>query len=156
MFFGERENFSAHPRLYEIPPPRWLNCSASFRTSFWTPSSSATTKPMISSFPIANTTRIPISFSAACAAPPAISSAACATSTAAPTARPSTLPTLPDFFNVPIPQDMQGKPLRDTVASDKSVREYALFGMHGFYGNVTDGRYVLHAHIGAGAPGRPV
>ena len=51
-------------------------------------------------------------------------------------------PTLLDFFNVPIPQDMQGKPLRDTVASDKPVREYALFGMHGFHVNVTDGRYV--------------
>ena len=51
-------------------------------------------------------------------------------------------PTLLDFFNVPIPKDMQGKALRDTVASDKPVREYALFGMHGFHVNVTDGRYV--------------
>ncbi len=51
-------------------------------------------------------------------------------------------PTLLDFFNVPIPQDMQGKALRDTVASDQPVREYALFGMHGFHVNVTDGRYV--------------
>ena len=37
---------------------------------------------------------------------------------------------------------MQGKALGDTVASDKPVREYALFGMHGFHVNVTDGRYV--------------
>lgn len=51
-------------------------------------------------------------------------------------------PTLLDFFNVPIPKDMQGKALRDTVASDQPVREYALFGMHGFHVNVTDGRYV--------------
>lgn len=51
-------------------------------------------------------------------------------------------PTLLDFFGVTIPRDMQGKPLADTVRSDAKVRDYALFGMHGFHVNVTDGRYV--------------
>ena len=51
-------------------------------------------------------------------------------------------PTLLDFFNVPIPQDMQGKALRNTVATDEKIRDYALFGMHGCHVSVTDGRYV--------------
>lgn len=51
-------------------------------------------------------------------------------------------PTLLDFFGVKIPEDMQGKPLRDTIASDVPVREAALFGIHGGHVNCTDGRYV--------------
>lgn len=51
-------------------------------------------------------------------------------------------PTLLDFFGVPIPRDMQGRPLRGTVEVDRPVREYALFGIHGGHVNVTDGRYV--------------
>jgi arylsulfatase A-like enzyme len=51
-------------------------------------------------------------------------------------------PTLLDYFGVPIPPDMQGKPLGETVARDAPVREAALFGMHGGHVNVTDGRYV--------------
>lgn len=51
---------------------------------------------------------------------------------------------------------MQGKPLRDTVASDKPVREYALFGMHGFHVNVTDGRYVYMRTPVREPSGRPV
>jgi len=50
--------------------------------------------------------------------------------------------TLLDFFGVRLPQDMQGKPLRDTVADDAPVRQAALFGIHGGHVNVTDGRYV--------------
>ena len=37
---------------------------------------------------------------------------------------------------------MQGKSLRDTIAEDAPVRQYALFGMHGRQVNLTDGRYV--------------
>ena len=51
-------------------------------------------------------------------------------------------PTLLDFFGVPIPKDVQGKPLGKVAASDRKIRDYALFGMHGFHVNVTDGRYV--------------
>ncbi|MFH1377830.1 MAG: sulfatase [Planctomycetota bacterium] len=51
-------------------------------------------------------------------------------------------PTVLDYFNLPIPKDMQGKPLKDTIATDASVRDYALFGIHGGHVNITDGRYV--------------
>jgi arylsulfatase A-like enzyme len=51
-------------------------------------------------------------------------------------------PTLLDFFGTVIPKDMEGKPLKDTIANDKPIREAALFGMHGGHVNCTDGRYV--------------
>lgn len=51
-------------------------------------------------------------------------------------------PTLLDFFDVPVPPDMLGKPLRQTVESDAPVREAGLFGQFGAHVNVTDGRYV--------------
>lgn len=51
-------------------------------------------------------------------------------------------PTLLDYFGVPIPDVMQGKPLRKTIEKDAAIREYALFGMHGRQINITDGRYV--------------
>lgn len=50
--------------------------------------------------------------------------------------------TLLDFFGLEIPKDMQGKSLRPVVESDTPVRDYALFGFHGSYANVCDGRYV--------------
>jgi arylsulfatase A-like enzyme len=46
-------------------------------------------------------------------------------------------PTLLDYFDVEVPQEMQGLSLRGDV-----VREAALFGAHGGHVNVTDGRYV--------------
>lgn len=52
-------------------------------------------------------------------------------------------PTLLEFFGVPVPKDMTGRPLREAVASDAPVREYALFGYHGGTLDVTDGRYKL-------------
>jgi arylsulfatase A-like enzyme len=51
-------------------------------------------------------------------------------------------PTLLDFFGVELPEDMLGKPLADTIAADRPVREMALFGTHGGHVNITDGRYV--------------
>ncbi|MCU6795078.1 sulfatase [Paenibacillus sp. WQ 127069] len=51
-------------------------------------------------------------------------------------------PTLLEFFGAAIPEGMQGKPLKETIASDQSVREAALFGIHGGHVNCTDGRYV--------------
>jgi arylsulfatase A-like enzyme len=50
--------------------------------------------------------------------------------------------TLLEFFGVPLPPDMQGTPLRDTIANDAPGREAALFGVHGGHTNVTDGRHV--------------
>ncbi|MDX9976017.1 MAG: sulfatase [FCB group bacterium] len=50
--------------------------------------------------------------------------------------------TVLEYFNIPLPPDMQGTPLRETVARDTPVREAALFGVHGGQVNVTDGRYV--------------
>ncbi len=51
-------------------------------------------------------------------------------------------PTLLEYFNLPIPADMQGRSLRETISSDKPVREAGLFGLHGGHVNVTDGRHV--------------
>ncbi len=51
-------------------------------------------------------------------------------------------PTLLEFFDVPIPEDMLGKPLHSTLADDTPVRETALFGMHSGHINITDGTYV--------------
>ena len=50
--------------------------------------------------------------------------------------------TLLEYFGVERPADMQGVPLRDTVATDAPAREAALFGVFGGHVNVTDGRYV--------------
>ncbi|MCB0147515.1 MAG: sulfatase-like hydrolase/transferase, partial [Caldilineaceae bacterium] len=51
-------------------------------------------------------------------------------------------PTLLEFFGVPIPQDMQGKPLRAVIERDEPLREAGLFGLFGGHVNVVDGRYV--------------
>ena len=51
-------------------------------------------------------------------------------------------PTLLEYFGVPVPKDMLGSPLTDTIQSDKAVRRAGLFGVHGGHVNVTDGRYV--------------
>ncbi|TVY05370.1 sulfatase [Paenibacillus cremeus] len=51
-------------------------------------------------------------------------------------------PTLLEFFGVPVPKDMKGSPLKETIASDHPVREAAIFGIHGGHINCTDGRYV--------------
>jgi hypothetical protein len=51
-------------------------------------------------------------------------------------------PTLLEFFNVPIPETMQGTPLRARITNDRSARPAGLFGSFGGHINVTDGRYV--------------
>lgn len=50
--------------------------------------------------------------------------------------------TMLEFFGVPIPDTMQGLPLRDAIAVNAPVHGSILFGYHGAYVNVTDGRYV--------------
>jgi arylsulfatase A-like enzyme len=51
-------------------------------------------------------------------------------------------PTVLEYFNLEVPKDMQGKPLKETLRDDKQIREAGLFGLHGAHVNVTDGRYV--------------
>ncbi len=51
-------------------------------------------------------------------------------------------PTILDFFNLPIPKDMQGKSLKPVILADQPIRQAALFGIHGGHVNITDGRYV--------------
>lgn len=51
-------------------------------------------------------------------------------------------PTLLEMFGVELPAAMQGRPLRDVVATDAPIRDGALFGYHGGHVNCTDGRYV--------------
>ena len=50
--------------------------------------------------------------------------------------------TLLEFFGVPIPPDMEGRPLRPVLERDESIRKAGLFGIHGGHVNVTDGRHV--------------
>ncbi|MFB3892116.1 MAG: sulfatase [Phycisphaerae bacterium] len=64
-------------------------------------------------------------------------------------------PTILEFFGVEPASDMLGRPLRYTIASDKSVREAGLFGIHGGHVNVTDGRYV-YMRAPASADNKPL
>lgn len=50
-------------------------------------------------------------------------------------------PTILEYFELPIPKDMEGKPLYETILTDKEVREYAFFGYHGGHINVCDREY---------------
>jgi arylsulfatase A-like enzyme len=50
--------------------------------------------------------------------------------------------TLLEYFGVPRPPDMEGVGLAATIADDRPVREFALYGAFGGYVNVTDGRWV--------------
>lgn len=51
-------------------------------------------------------------------------------------------PTVLDMFNIAPTPDMQGHNLKTVLQNDTSVRDYALFGLHGAQVNITDGRYV--------------
>ena len=52
------------------------------------------------------------------------------------------MPTILDYFHLPIPARVQGKSLLDLIDGSKnSVREYALYGMFGMTVNITDGKY---------------
>ena len=50
--------------------------------------------------------------------------------------------TLLEYFGVELPAAMQGRPLRDTLATDAPAHEAVIFGLHGAHVNLTDGRYV--------------
>ena len=51
-------------------------------------------------------------------------------------------PTILDFFKIPIPLEVMGKPLSEVLAKDEQIHEAVLFGIHGGQMNITDGRYV--------------
>ena len=51
-------------------------------------------------------------------------------------------PTVLDYFDIPVTQDMQGKSLTGAMLDDEPVREAALYGVMGGQVNVTDGQYV--------------
>lgn len=63
--------------------------------------------------------------------------------------------TLLDFFGLPRPAAMQGRPLGDVIADGAPVRDAALFGIHGGHVNCTDGRYV-YMRAPAGPENRPL
>ncbi|MDL2234161.1 sulfatase [Ruminococcaceae bacterium OttesenSCG-928-L11] len=70
--------------------------------------------------------------------------------------QPIDLPaTLLDFFGLPIPADMQGKSLRQTIVDDTPVREYALFGYHNGHANITDGE-ILYMRAPANKENSPL
>jgi arylsulfatase A-like enzyme len=50
--------------------------------------------------------------------------------------------TILSLFDIPLPRDMRGCDLAQTIADDAPVREAALFGWHSQHVCVTDGRYV--------------
>jgi hypothetical protein len=50
--------------------------------------------------------------------------------------------TLLDYFGLPMPPHMQGRPLGPVLDADSPVRASGLFGIFGGHVNVTDGRYV--------------
>lgn len=51
-------------------------------------------------------------------------------------------PTFLEWFEQPVPPDVQGRSLARAMEEDASFRESALFGLHANHINCTDGRYV--------------
>lgn len=51
-------------------------------------------------------------------------------------------PTLLEFFDVDIPSSMQGRSLQPVIEQDQSIREGALFGIHGGHVNVVDDTHI--------------
>ncbi len=47
--------------------------------------------------------------------------------------------TILEYFNIDKPRDMQGKSLTPIIQEDTPIRDYALFGFHGSFINITDG-----------------
>lgn len=50
--------------------------------------------------------------------------------------------TLLEFFGVELEPEIQGRPMRQVLEKDEPLREYAIFGFHGSFVNVTDGRWL--------------
>ena len=50
--------------------------------------------------------------------------------------------TILDYFGIEKPKDMQGHSILSLIKTKESIRDYALFGVHGGHINICDGRYV--------------
>lgn len=48
--------------------------------------------------------------------------------------------TLLEFFDAPIAPEIMGKPMRGVLENDAPIRDYAIFGFHGSFVNITDGK----------------
>lgn len=51
-------------------------------------------------------------------------------------------PTILEYFNLPIPENMQGHSLAASIENDTPIRDSCLYGVFGGHVNVTDGKYV--------------
>ncbi len=51
-------------------------------------------------------------------------------------------PTLLEYFEQEIPNDVMGKSLTNTIKSDEKIRDYALYGVFSGHVNITDGKTV--------------
>ena len=51
------------------------------------------------------------------------------------------MPTVLQYFNTPIPEDVMGKPIDNIIQEDKPNRDYALYGVFSGHINITDGKY---------------
>jgi len=51
-------------------------------------------------------------------------------------------PTVLDYFNVEIPDTMEGKSLNNTYLDDTKIHDTIIYGIHGGHVNITDGSYV--------------
>lgn len=63
--------------------------------------------------------------------------------------------TLLDFFNVAIPKEMIGVPLNKAISEDISTREWAIFGYHGSFVNITNGKH-LYMRASASLSNKPL
>ncbi len=52
-------------------------------------------------------------------------------------------PTILEYFGMEIPEDMRGVSLKNTVAKNEKIRDYAMFGYHSAPVGITDGNVVL-------------
>ena len=51
------------------------------------------------------------------------------------------MPTILQYFGVPIPKDVQGTPIDRILTEDIPSRDYAMYGVFSGHVNITDGRY---------------
>jgi arylsulfatase A-like enzyme len=61
--------------------------------------------------------------------------------------------TILEYFGLPLPPDMMGRPIAPLIAENKPIREAALFGLHAGHACCTNGRYVyMKAPLENGGP----
>lgn len=53
------------------------------------------------------------------------------------------VPTLLDYFDIEIPDDLDGKSLISVLTGNTRIHDYVIFGVHGGFVNITDGSYVF-------------